>query len=533
LGSSPQPTAPNPNKPLLNIEDQTVRERVRVSIGGAQICIRLSNEYGSAPLLVGSANVASPTDPASVRPGSIHTVTFDGHNSVTIPAGAPVLSDPVAFPVAPGAEITVSLYFPKRVATPTLHALALKRAVVSQHGDHTRAEKIEAAATSRSSILLTAVLVSAQSSQRLVVAFGDSVTDGDGSTVEADRNWPSDLVRRLGKTPEGSVVAVVNDEAITQYDLDDAKRVVLQQLKQQNVQPPAQDILEKQVLERMMTERSLLQFAKENGVKIDDTQIERAILRIAQDNKLSAEDFRKALAKENIAYARYREDIRNELTVQRLREREVDSKITVSDAEVDQYLAMLKVQNTGGETEYKLAHILVMVPEQASSEQIDARKRRAEEALRALKSGADFGQVAAGFSDASDALTGGNLGWRSGARLPTVFGDEVRAMQVGQISGITRSPAGFHIVKLLEKRSRNDAAVVDQTHARHILVRVNEVVSESDAKAKADRLKERIGSGAKFEELAKLNSEDTTSAKGGDLAGSIPATLFRNSTRGL
>jgi peptidyl-prolyl cis-trans isomerase SurA len=313
------------------------------------------------------------------------------------------------------------------------------------------------------------------------------------------------------------VVAVVNDEAITQYDLDDAKRVVLQQLKQQNVQPPAQDILEKQVLERMMTERSLLQFAKENGVKVDDTQIERAILRIAQDNKLSAEDFRKALAKENIAYARYREDIRSELTVQRLREREVDSKITVSDAEVDQYLAMLKVQNTGGETEYKLAHILVMVPEQASSEQIDARKRRAEEALRALKSGADFGQVAAGFSDASDALTGGNLGWRSGARLPTVFGDEVRAMQVGQISGITRSPAGFHIVKLLEKRSRNDAAVVDQTHARHILVRVNEVVSESDAKAKADRLKERIGSGAKFEELAKLNSEDTTSAKGGDL----------------
>jgi len=209
--ASPQPTAPNPNKPLLNIEDQTVRERVRVSIGGAQICIRLSNEYGSAPLLVGSANVASPTDPASVRPGSIHTVTFGGHNSVTIPAGAPVLSDPVAFPVAPGAEITVSLYFPKRVATPTLHSLALKRAVVSQHGDHTRAEKIEAGATSQSSILLTAVLVSAQSSQHLVVAFGDSVTDGDGSSVEADRSWPSDLVRRLAKTPESSAVAVVNE----------------------------------------------------------------------------------------------------------------------------------------------------------------------------------------------------------------------------------------------------------------------------------------------------------------------------------
>jgi peptidyl-prolyl cis-trans isomerase SurA len=312
------------------------------------------------------------------------------------------------------------------------------------------------------------------------------------------------------------VVAVVNDEAITQYELDDAKRIVLQQLKQQNVQPPAQDVLDKQVLERMMTERSLLQFAKENGVKVDDTMIERAILRIAQENKLSAEDFRKALAKENIDYPRYREDVRHELTMQRLREREVDSKITVSDAEVEQYLATLKSQSTG-EAEYKLAHILVMVPEQASAEQIDAKKRRAEDALRALKSGADFAQVAAGFSDASDALSGGNLGWRSGARLPTVFADEVRAMQVGQISGITRSAAGFHIVKLLEKRSHNEPMVVDQTHARHILVRVNEIVSESDAKAKIDRLKDRIDAGAKFEELAKLNSEDTTSAKGGDL----------------
>jgi lysophospholipase L1-like esterase len=208
--ASPQSAAPDADEPLLNIEDQTVRERVRVSIGGAQICIRLSNEYGSAPLLIGSATVAAPKDATSVRPGSIQTVTFGRRNSVTIPAGAPVLSDPVAFPVTSGAEISISLYFPKRVATPTLHALALKRAVVSQHGDHTRAEKIEAGAVSESSIVVSAVLVPAQPSQRLVVAFGDSVTDGDGSTVDADHNWPSDLIRRLGKTREGSKVAVVN-----------------------------------------------------------------------------------------------------------------------------------------------------------------------------------------------------------------------------------------------------------------------------------------------------------------------------------
>jgi lysophospholipase L1-like esterase len=219
--ASPQPTAPNPNKPLLNIEDQTVRERVRVSIGGARICIRLSNEYGSVPLLVGSATVAAPADPASVRPGSIHAVTFGGHTSITIPAGAPALSDAVAFPVAPGAEITISLYFPKRVATPTLHSLALKRTAISQHGDHTRAEKIEAAATSQSLILVSAVLVPAQPSQRLVVAFGDSVTDGDGSTVEADRNWPNDLARRLAKTPEGAKVAVVNEGVVGNRLLSD------------------------------------------------------------------------------------------------------------------------------------------------------------------------------------------------------------------------------------------------------------------------------------------------------------------------
>ena len=208
--ASPQPVDADPDEALFKIEDQTVRERVRVSIGGAQIRIRLSNEYGATPLLIASVTVATPSDPASIRPGSIHTVTFGGHQSVTIAAGAPVLSDPVAFPVASGAELSISLYFAKRVATPTLHALALKRAVVSQHGDHTRAEKIEGGVESRSSISVTAVLVPAQPSQRLVVAFGDSVTDGDGSTVEADDNWPGDLNRRLAKTPEGSKLAVVN-----------------------------------------------------------------------------------------------------------------------------------------------------------------------------------------------------------------------------------------------------------------------------------------------------------------------------------
>jgi lysophospholipase L1-like esterase len=208
--SSPQPVDAGPKEPLLGIENQTVRERVRVSIGGTQIRIRLSNEYGAAPLTIGSATIALPNDAASVKSGSIQAVTFAGSDSVTIAKGMAVLSDAVAFRVPAGAEISICLYFPKRVATPTLHSMALKRAVVSQQGDHTRAEKIEGGAVSRSSISITAVLVPAQASQRLVVAFGDSVIDGDGSTVDADDNFPSDLSRRLAKTPEGSKVAVVN-----------------------------------------------------------------------------------------------------------------------------------------------------------------------------------------------------------------------------------------------------------------------------------------------------------------------------------
>jgi lysophospholipase L1-like esterase len=209
--ASPQAVDPSPDDPLLKIANQTVRERVRISIGGTQIRIRLSNEYGSTPLLVGSLTVAVPVSPESIRLKSLQTVTFDGQKSILIPAGAPALSDPIPYPVSPGSEISMSVYFPHPVSTPTVHALALKRAVLSRPGDHTLAEKIDAAAAFNSSILLSAVLVPAQRSQHLIVAFGDSLTDGDRSTIDADHNWPSDLIRRLKGTPEGSKTAVVNE----------------------------------------------------------------------------------------------------------------------------------------------------------------------------------------------------------------------------------------------------------------------------------------------------------------------------------
>jgi peptidyl-prolyl cis-trans isomerase SurA len=312
------------------------------------------------------------------------------------------------------------------------------------------------------------------------------------------------------------VVAIVNEEALTQHDINEQQRIVLQQMKSEKVAPPPADVLQKQLLERLITERVLMQFAKETGIRVDDVTVERTIQRIAQENKLSPEEFRKVLDREGIPYPKYREDIRREITVQRVRDREVESRIIVTDAEVENFLATVNAQ-VGGDVEYRLSHVLVLVPEQATPEQTDAKRRRAEEALKQIESGTDFGQVAAGFSDAPDALSGGSMGWRTAARLPTVFADPVRGLKPGQVSGLLRSSAGFHIVKLLETRSTNQPTVVDQLRARHILIKVSETASEADGKAKIDRIRERITLGAKFEDLAKLNSEDGSSAKGGDL----------------
>ena len=316
--------------------------------------------------------------------------------------------------------------------------------------------------------------------------------------------------------PLDRVVVVVNNEAVTQFDVNEQKRLVLAQMRDAKVPPPAADALEKQVVERIVTERALLQFAKESGIRVDDQTVERTILRIAQDNKLSPEEFRKVLEREKIPYAKYREDIRREVIIQRMREREVDSRIAVSDAELDAYQATVAAQ-AGGETEYQISHVLVSVPEQASPGQIDARKKRAEEALAQIRSGKDFKEVAATFSDAPDGIKGGDLGWRTIARLPVVFVEAAKGMKNGDVSPVLRRPGGFHVMKLVDSRNRNAPTVVEQTHARHILIRVNEITAETEARVKIDRVRDRIESGAKFEDQAKLNSDDASAAKGGDL----------------
>ena len=226
----------------------------------------------------------------------------------------------------------------------------------------------------------------------------------------------------LPEVPLDRVVAVVNDEAITQYDINDSRKKTIRQLHDAKVPVPPQDVLDKQVLERLVNERALMQFAKESGIKVDDTLVERTIARVMQDNKLTPDQFRQVLANEKISYAAYREDVRRELMLQRLRSREVDKHVFVTEAEVDNYLATAATQ-AGGENEFRLSQVLVRVPEEALPAVIEQRRARAEAALAQIKSGTDFGQIAASYSDADNALTGGDLGWRTAARLPQIFVD--------------------------------------------------------------------------------------------------------------
>ncbi len=322
-----------------------------------------------------------------------------------------------------------------------------------------------------------------------------------------------------GKTrpvPLDRVVAVVNSEVITLVDLNEQLKAALLQLRRQGTPAPEREVLEAQLLERMVTTQILIQAAKDTGVRVDDAQVGSAIERMAKDNKLTAEEFRTTIENDGITFQRFREDLRNEILISRLRDREVDSKLFITDAEIDNYLVNQKLQ-AAGEDEYNVGHILVLVPERASPEQIQARRAIAEKALEQLKGGADFRQVSAGMSDAPNALEGGPLGWRTLSRLPQLFAEAVASLSPGRNTGVLRSANGFHILKLLERRGQNSPVIVSQTRVRHILIRLSEVVSETDARQRLTDLKERIENGADFATLARLHSGDPSAARGGEL----------------
>lgn len=317
------------------------------------------------------------------------------------------------------------------------------------------------------------------------------------------------------------VVAVVNDEAITQRELEERAKLALKQLAQQGTPLPPKPVVERQLLDRLINDRVQLQFAKETGLRIDDAELDRAIGRIADQNKMSVDEMRQALERDGIPFAKFREDIRSEILMARLREREVENKIVITDSEVDALLSSSDADQTRAD-EVNLSHILISVPENARPEQVQARRARAEEALAELKKGTDFRQVAASFSEAPDALQGGSMGWRAGDRLPTIFFDAVKDLKAGDVSPILRSANGFHILKLNDRRGGQGPLVVQQTHVRHILLKTNELVSETEARNRLRALKERLENKADFAELARIHSEDASASKGGDLGWVLP-----------
>lgn len=317
------------------------------------------------------------------------------------------------------------------------------------------------------------------------------------------------------------IVAVVNSEVITQSELQAKVRDALQELRRRGTPAPPRELLERQVLERLVTDRIQLQLARETQVRVDELDLDRTVARIAESNKMTLPEFRQAFERDGVPFEKFREELRSEVVIQRLREREVDNRITVTESEIENYLAG---QQGAKETasELRLAHILIRLPEQAAPEQIDRQRARAEEVVKRLREGGDFAQLAASHSDAPDGLKGGDMGWRAREHLPELFLQALDKMQPGEVSSVLRSSAGFHVLKMTDRRNAGTPLLVEQNLVRHILIRTNEAVSEDEARRKLEGLRERVVNGADFAELARLHSEDGTASRGGELGWIYP-----------
>lgn len=326
--------------------------------------------------------------------------------------------------------------------------------------------------------------------------------------------------------PLDRIVAVVNDEVITQVELQARVQIAEQQLRRQKITPPARDVLTRQVLERMIVDRAQLQLAKETGVRVDDATVNAAIARIAEQNGTTLPAFRERLEREGISFARFREDVRDDITMARLRDREVDSRIQVAEGEIDNFLAA-QAGVEAGATEYNIAQILLRVPEAVSAQRIEEIRKRAEDLLAQLKGGADFARLAASYSAGPEALSGGELGWRTAERLPTLFLEAVKDLKPGELAPIVRSPGGFHVLKLVGKRNAVEGRLatgpVQQTRVRHILLRVSDLTPEPEVRRRLQDLRDRVVRGGQdFGQLARLHSVDPSATRGGDLGWLYP-----------
>jgi len=320
------------------------------------------------------------------------------------------------------------------------------------------------------------------------------------------------------------IVAVVDDDVITQTELDSKLDSVVKQLRQQNVALPGEDTLRKQVLERLILTRIQLQLAARSGIQVDDDTLNRTISTVAAQNKLTLSEFRNVLERDGVDFAQFREEMRDEIVLRKLRQRQVDSRITVTNQEIDNLLATQKRQGNIAD-EYRIGHILIALPEAATPKQIQAAREKAQTVLSELRHGADFGKTAITYSDGQQALDGGDLGWRRAGELPTLFYDVVLQLKVGEISDLIRSSSGFHIIKLLDHRG-GDRHITTQTHVRHILIRPNELTSDDDARRKLEKIRDRIEQGEDFAAMAEAYSDDkANSGNGGDLGWVNPGDM--------
>ncbi|MBI3547089.1 MAG: peptidylprolyl isomerase [Gammaproteobacteria bacterium] len=321
------------------------------------------------------------------------------------------------------------------------------------------------------------------------------------------------------------VLVVVNDDVITETEVNSRLASTKKQLVLEKIKIPPDNVLKKQLLERMVLERLQLQLAAQSGIRVSESDVDQAIETIAQRNNMTVENFRKAMTQNGIDVAAHRQQIRDQILIQQLLEREISNRVLVTDSEVSNFLDN-RENRADMDVAYHLFHILVGIPESASPEAIQAAKKRADDIRQQLQQGADFQQIAVSYSQGVDALKGGDLGWKKAGELPELFLTPLKNMAPGEVSEALRGPNGFHILKLSEKRGGGENASVTQTHVRHILLRPSEIQSLDEARQKLINLRERIDNGEDFAALARAHSEDPGSAAiGGDLGWVNPGQM--------
>ncbi|WP_238388246.1 peptidylprolyl isomerase [Sinimarinibacterium sp. NLF-5-8] len=323
--------------------------------------------------------------------------------------------------------------------------------------------------------------------------------------------------------PLDRIIVTVNDGLILQSDLDQALHEAQTQLRARGINPPPTDVLRPQVLERLILTRIQTQRAQQAGIRIDDRELNEVIANLARQNGMTQAEFAENVRRDGMDFLAVREQIREEVLMQRIRSREVDSRVTVTDQDIDTLLA---AQGTAPDSEFHLQHILISVPEGASASARDQARARAEGLLQKLREGADFAQTAIANSDGQQALDGGDLGWRKGENLPSLFAQTVAKLAPGQISDVLEASGGFHILKLVEVRGGPERKTVEETHAQHILIKPSIVRSEDQARALIRDLYNRIVAGEDLEALAKEYSDDPGSKMSGGDLGFQPSGVF-------